>query len=125
MYATVPEVRDCTFEQFQTPFTHCIETLVPLGGMEEDGKSQQERNQGSSEGPRLDRVRINSAHVIARLAQVTGQTEWQFAAAMQPLTFLRPFSIFVLFFEDMEQQLRALERKLLGEDGAEPAQVGS
>lgn len=125
MYSTAPEVRDCTFEEFQAPFTHSIETLVLLEGMEEDARSQQERNQGTSEGPRLDRVRINSAHVIDRLARVTGQSEWQLAAAMQPITFLRPFSIFVLFFEDMEQHLRALKKKLLEEDGAESAQVSS
>ncbi|KAI0391203.1 hypothetical protein F5Y17DRAFT_21998 [Xylariaceae sp. FL0594] len=55
----------------------------------------------------VERVRINSAIILAYLSKVTGEGPW----VDRPHTFLAPFNLFVHYHSKMVQELRALEDK--------------
>lgn len=55
--------------------------------------------------PRMERVRVNSAIVLAYLAKAAGQTPF----SLVPHTFLRPFRFLSHFHDKMEEALRPLE----------------
>lgn len=131
MQHTRPEVKNCNWEQFKNRFAlegNCctIETLVSSDDLDGEMKAEQwkrlsaKKKKQKLQGPRepirqlghgkresryLERVRINSAHVLACLAKVTGEASW----AENPHTFLRPFKVLVHFHEEMQRQYRLLK----------------
>lgn len=128
-----PDVRECNWEHFKNRYSelesrYAIETLVAsddlAGEMEAEQlirippakrrpftlsprKPVRQTQTGKTKDQRLERVRINSAIVLAYLAKVTGQSTW----SKKPHTFLKPFKVLVHFHDKMEQEFRELEKK--------------
>ncbi|EOO02738.1 putative aaa family protein [Phaeoacremonium minimum UCRPA7] len=138
------EVRDCNWEQFKNRYSepearYAIETLVAsddlAGEMEAEQlnrispakrrpytltprKPVRQTQTGKTKDQRLERVRINSAIVLAYLAKVTGQFSW----SKKPHTFLKPFKVLIHYHDKMEHEFQELEKKFGGsqESTAEP-----
>lgn len=129
MSGTIPEVRECNWEQFKNRFpddkgVYAIEVLPRSMSLEEEieieqlkrlsperqlevlaARKKSSRRQHVDSGPeRLERVRINSGFVLAILAQVTGE-KW----AQKPHTFLRPFKTLVHYHKQMEAEYLKLQ----------------
>jgi hypothetical protein len=130
MLQTKPLVRDCNWEQFKNRYpdekeTYTIEVLLAQDDLVEQIETDQlrrlkpdqrkvfEQTRRKSRHPRgrkrvestpIDRVRINSAIVLAYLSKVTGEGPW----IEKPHTFLAPFNLFVHFHERIEDELRIL-----------------
>ncbi|KAI3397116.1 hypothetical protein diail_11177 [Diaporthe ilicicola] len=131
MSQTIPEVRACNWEQFKNRFpdekgVSTIEVLLSSKNLDEEIEMEQlkrltpekklevlrtrakaKRFQQKGFGPRrLERVRINSAFVLAILAKITGE-KW----ADKPYTFLKPFKTFVHHHRKMEEEFEQLKAK--------------
>ncbi|KAL1854921.1 hypothetical protein Daus18300_011241 [Diaporthe australafricana] len=132
MSQTIPEVRDCNWEQFKNRFPDekgvcTIEVLLSSKNLDEEIEMEQLKRltpekklevlrtraktkifQQKGSGPRrLERVRINSAFILASLAKITGE-KW----ADKPHTFLKPFKTFVHHHRKMEEELQQMEAKM-------------
>ena len=132
---TRPHIRDCNWEQFKNRYsvedcTFAIEVLLSGEDLDSEMEDEQLRrlpsdmrknfestnlpkanNQAKAnkkpDPHRLERVRINSAVIIALLAKVTGETAW----AKKPLTFLRPFKILIHFHDKIKEEFQKLEER--------------
>lgn len=65
---------------------------------------------------RIERVRINSANILAFLGNVTGETSW----GGKPHTFLRPFKILVHFHYQIKKEFRKLQERFESNHRLEP-----
>lgn len=136
MFRTIPEVRDCNWQQFKNRFPdekgiYAIEALLGSRSLDAEMEFEQLKRltpqkelevlaarkkssqpQHRDFGPRrLERVRINSAFVLAILAKVTGE-KW----VEKPHTFLRPFKTLVHYHNKMEAVYRELGDRLSRKD---------
>lgn len=133
MYQTRPMVRDCDWHEFKNRYPdeegwYAIETLLSSRDLDAemafeqfDRKSKDTQrskpgataavapgNQsGFSDIQRLERVRINSAFILAYLAKVTGENSWN----RKPHTFLSPFKTFLHYHSKMEAEFRLLRQR--------------
>ena len=137
MFRTKPEVRACHWEPFKNRFpmddntVSAIETLLKSAELDAEIDDEQFRRQYQESGappasqrqfkPSSDsqssvpadtyeRIRINSAFVIAFLSKVVDRDSWT-VLPFKPLTFLSPFKVLIYFREQMEEELRWLEEK--------------
>ncbi|KAH8901254.1 P-loop containing nucleoside triphosphate hydrolase protein, partial [Thozetella sp. PMI_491] len=133
MLTTKPEVRDCNWMRFKNRFDTSeplcsIETFMASDDM--DGEMEEEQLARLSEKKRkeylqiprkpvrkspqndktpdpLERIRINSAIILAYLAKVSGESSW----AEKPHTFLKPFRVLIYFHDKMQQEFESLEKE--------------
>jgi len=129
MLRTTPVVRDCDWHEFKNRYPDeeeccAIETLLSYRDLNAEMEFEQFERKTSEKqrskarvtdlsadvvNQRLERVRINSTFILARLAKVTGERSW----TRRPHTFLSPFTIFIHYHKDMEDEFRLLEQKFV------------
>lgn len=132
MFQTRPMVRDCDWHEFKNKYQdeegwYSIETLLSSRDLDAEMSFEQldrkskdtqrskprvieatsEDQSGSIDIQRLDRVRINSAFILAYLAKVTGEQSW----SRKPHTFLTPFKIFLHYHSKMEDEFGLLQQR--------------
>lgn len=135
MSQTIPEVRDCNWEQFKNRFPedkgiYAIETLLGSRHLDEEIEIEllkrvtpekrpevlSARKASSARGPKqvvdlgsqqLERIRINSTFILAILSKATGE-KW----AEKPHNFLRPFKTLIHYHSKMEAEYLKLRDSL-------------
>lgn len=137
MYRTRPMIRDCDWHEFKNRYPDegeccAIETLLSsrdLGAEIEFEqlerktevrqrskprntavKTPQPQTGNMSDG-RLERVRINSAFILAYLAKVTGERSWE----RKPHSFLHPFKIFIHYHSKMVDEFNILRQNFVSQ----------
>ncbi|TPX09358.1 uncharacterized protein E0L32_009402 [Thyridium curvatum] len=136
MVQTKPEVRHCSWDQFKNRYSedesnYAIETLLASDELDVEMEEEQlkrlpvdkrkpfdqaprkrinRRGQidNKDEGRIIERVRINSAVILALLAKVTGEVSW----SSKPHTFLKPFKISIFFHSKVEEEVQAIKKRL-------------
>lgn len=130
MFHTRPMVRDCDWHEFKNRYPEdggwcAIKTLlsslelhadIAFEQLDRKSKDRQrsrpratvgvkpEPQSGCVDIQRLERVRINSAFILAYLAKVTGEHSW----SRKPHTFLRPFRMFIHYHSKMKDEFGLL-----------------
>ncbi|KAM7213973.1 P-loop containing nucleoside triphosphate hydrolase protein [Rhypophila decipiens] len=118
----VTQVRDCDWEQFKNRFfcdnsVHVIETLPVLNSDDLDDQMEREQIKRIPKGwpggviyettrqrlgRRMERIRINSPHILSFLATATEES----ALFEKPHVFLRPFRFLIHFHEELEREFQ-------------------
>lgn len=137
MFRTKPTVRDCDWHEFKNRYPDegdccAIETLLSSRDLDAeiqleqlDRKTEEKQRSkprvtaaeipqpqsqpGDIGDQRLERVRINSAFILAYLAKVTGERSLN----RKPQTYLSPFKIFIHYHDKMEAEFHFLQRKFV------------
>lgn len=137
MYRTRPTIRDCDWHEFKNRYPDegeccAIETLLSSRDLGAEIESEQverkaEVRQRSKprttaaktpqlqfediSNQRLERIRINSAFILAYLAKVTGERLWE----RKPHSFLHPFKIFIHYHSKMVDEFNILQQKFVSQ----------
>lgn len=137
MYRTTPTIRDCDWHEFKNRYPDegercAIETLISSRDMGAEIEFEQverkaevkqrskPRNRaatatqpqpGDIGDQRLERVRINSAYILAYLAKVTGERSWE----RKPHSFLHPYKIFIHYHNKMADEFNVLRQKFVSQ----------
>lgn len=133
MFETRPVVRDCDWHEFKNRYPDeqgwcAIDALLSSRDLDAemafeqlDRKSKDKQRSkprttavvtpeiqsGHIDIPRLERVRINSAFILAYLAKATGEHSWN----RKPHTFISPFKTFIHYHSKMEDEFRVLQQR--------------
>lgn len=147
MFRAKPAVRDCDWHEFKNRYPDednicAIETLLSSRDLEADmefeqidrkaevkqrshpklpdsGIQQPQTEPEEISDTRYERVRINSAYILAYLAKVTGERTW----SRRPHSFLAPFPIFIHHHPKMQEDFRNLRERYVSSSTLSPISV--